>query len=131
MYTMLKTCVPHLPTETPKHLLGIGDLSSLDALIPLGLDTFDSSYPTKLARHAIALTHQGPCNLTKRESKECFEPICAKCSCFCCQHYSRAYLHHLFKAKELVAYTLATIHNLTFMCEKMAAYREAIMNDRI
>jgi len=131
MFTMLNLCVPNLPTDAPKHLLGIGDLSSLDALIPLGIDTFDSSYPTKLARHGIALTHSGPCNLKRGANKACFEPISGDCECYTCKHYSLAYLHHLAKAKELSFYTLATIHNLAFMCEKMQLVREAILEDKI
>ncbi len=128
---LLANTVPHLPDPYPRHLLGIGDLSSLEASVPFGIDTFDSSYPTKLARHASALTAHGQLNLTRSDNKAHFGPISESCSCYTCQHYTRAYLHHLFKAKELVALQLATIHNLHFMVEKMAAIRQDILDNKI
>lgn len=131
MIELLSHTVPNLPDSFPRHLLGIGDLSSLEASIPFGLDTFDSSYPTKLARHGVALSHAGQVNLTKGENKTNFGPICPKCACRCCRQFSRAYLHHLFKAKELVALQLATIHNLHFMVQKMHAIRQDILDDKI
>ena len=126
MVELLKNTVPHLADEYPRHLLGIGDLASLEEAIPLGIDTLDSSYPTRLARHGMALTHAGQLNLTKGENKTRFEPISKECSCPTCQNYTLAYMHHLFKAKEITALTLATIHNLHFMCEKMALLRTHI-----
>ncbi len=131
MMQLLVNCVPHLPKEAPKHLLGIADIASLDGAIPLGIDTFDSSYPTKLARHGIALTHKGPVNITKGENKTHFGPICPECSCPTCTGFSLSYLHHLFKAKELTALSLATIHNIAFMCEKMQCYRKAILDNEM
>lgn len=128
---LLANTVPHLPDPFPRHLLGIGDLASLEASVPHGIDTFDSSYPTKLARHGVALSHQGQVNLTKGENKTNYGPISNDCQCYTCQKFSRAYLHHLFKAKELVALQLATIHNLHFMVHKMASIREAILSDSI
>ncbi len=117
--------------EKPNHLLGIGDLGSIDKGIALGIDTFDSSYPTKAARHGVALTWQGPLNLTRAENASTFTPIDKNCTCPTCRQFNLAYLHHLFKAKELTALTLATIHNLHFMVEYMAAMREKIANDQI
>ncbi len=131
MYDLLINTMPHLPRDKPNHLLGIGDLVSVEAGIPLGIDTFDSSYPTKMARHGVLLTHQGTLNVTKGMYKNRFTPVSQECSCLTCQRYSVAYLNHLFKAKELTAYTLATIHNLTFMVEKMRALREDILSDRL
>lgn len=129
MVELLRQTTPHLPDPFPRHLLGIGDLSSLEASIPFGIDTFDSSYPTKLARHGVALTSQGQLNLTKGENKTSLLPISSDCSCYTCRQFSRAYLHHLFKAKELTALTLATIHNLHFMVQKMAQIRQEILED--
>ncbi len=131
MLELLQNTVPSLPDPYPRHLLGIGDLTSLEASIPFGLDTFDSSYPTKLARHGVALSAQGQINLTKGENKTNYSPICSECTCFCCQKYTRAYLHHLFKAKELVVMQLATIHNLHFMVQKMHTIRQDILDDKI
>ncbi len=130
MLELLANTVPHLPDPFPRHLLGIGDLPSLVASIPFGIDTFDSSYPTKLARHGVALTHQGPLNLTKGENRQNSAPIANECECATCRDFSRAYLHHLFKAKELVALQLASIHNLHFMVQKMAEIRRDILTEK-
>lgn len=128
MVTMLRSTVPLLPELYPIHLLGIGDLPSLSQCIPLGIDTFDSSYPTKAARHGIALMKNGSLNLTRTALANEFSPIDPQCPCSTCQRFHIAYLHHLFKAKELSAQTLVTIHNLHFMVDFMANYREKIMN---
>lgn len=126
MVSMLTSLLPKLPPEAPNHLLGIADLESLAACVPLGIDTFDSSYPTKAARHGTLLTPSGGMKISKGKHRDEFMPIQEACSCFTCQNYSRAYLHHLFKAKELTAMTLASIHNLHFMVELMASYRQKI-----
>lgn len=128
----LVACVsPLLPREKPNHLLGIGDFASLQELVPLGIDTFDSSYPTKAARHGMVLTKQKSINITAGAYAHQFEPIEKECTCFTCKHYTLAYLHHLFKARELSCLTLATIHNLTFLVEWMRKVREQIMQDEI
>lgn len=131
MVEMLKGVFPRLPQDKPNHLLGIGDLESLDQCVPLGVDTFDSSYPTRAARHGMLLTKEGHLKVEKGAHSNHFGPIEHGCSCWTCQHFTLAYLHHLFKANELTAYTLATIHNLHFMVEKMRAVREAIASDQI
>jgi queuine tRNA-ribosyltransferase len=129
MIGMLSQTMPLLPPEKPNHLLGIGDLPSIEACIPLGVDTFDSSYPTRAARHGMALTRSGPLNITKGENSIRFEPLERGCPCPACTHYTTAYIHHLFKAKEITALTLTTIHNLHFMVALMSSYREQILND--
>ena len=131
MVEMLEQTTPRLPEGKPNHLLGIGDLESLERCIPLGLDTFDSSYPTKAARHGVVFTKQGPIKIEKSQYKSCFEPIEKGCLCPTCQNYHLGYLHHLFKAKELTALTLTSIHNLYFMVKLMEDYRNKILNDEI
>ncbi len=131
MLEMLSALLPRLPTEKPNHLLGIGDLESLQQCIPLGIDTLDSSYPTRAARHGLLLCAQGGMKVERREYATDFSPIEPTCTCWTCQHFSRAYLHHLFKAKELTAYALATVHNLSFMVELMRKIRAAIREDLI
>lgn len=131
MVQMLKNLMPELPNERPNHLLGIGDLSSLRSCVPLGIDTFDSSYPTRAARHGLIFTQEGPMKIEQKANQHSFLPLEKNCTCWTCTHFSRAYLHHLFKAKEMSAYTLATIHNLTFMVEEMKRYRQAILEDRL
>ena len=131
MHKMLTSTLPRLPAECPNHLLGIGDLESLELCIPLGIDTFDSSYPTRSARHGVLLTKNGPLKVTKSIYADCFSKIEEGCSCSTCQNFSLSYIHHLFKAREAVCMTLASIHNLHFMIEKMKDYRERILRDEI
>jgi len=131
MHELLSYTLPHLPEEKPNHLLGIGDLPSLERCIPLGIDTFDSSYPTRSARHGILLTAQGNLNITKGENAFNFSPIEKGCPCPTCSKFTVAYLHHLFKARELTSMSLATIHNLYFMVQLMQKYRELILEDLV
>jgi queuine tRNA-ribosyltransferase len=131
MIDMLKITMAFLPKEQPVHLLGIGDLPSLEMTLPLGIDTFDSSYPTRAARHAMAFTEKGAIKISKKEYAKDFSPIDSTCPCWTCMHYHRAYLHHLFKAKELSFYSLMTLHNLAFMVEFMKEIRKKISQDII
>lgn len=128
---MLSFTLPLLPEEKPNHLLGIGDLASIDRCVPLGIDTFDSSYPTRSARHGVLLTAQGGLNVTKAENAANFGPIEKDCACPTCTRFTTAYLHHLFKARELTSMSLASAHNLYFMIKWMKRYREMILEDRI
>ncbi len=122
---------PMLPDDKPNHLLGIGDLPSLNQLVPLGIDTFDSSYPTKAARHGLLLTDEGGLKIDQTRYKQQFTPIEEGCTCQTCQNTTVAYLHHLFKANELTAYSLASIHNLHYMVKMMARMRQLILEDQI
>jgi queuine tRNA-ribosyltransferase len=131
MFHLLSYTLEPLDPQKPRHLLGIGDLESLSTSISYGIDTFDSSYPTKAARHGMAFTFKGNVNLTKGENKTAFRPIEEDCPCSTCQGTTLAFLHHLFKAKELSALSLATIHNLTFMIRRMRRYREQILNNEL
>lgn len=131
MITMLSHLMPHIPTDKPNHLLGIGDLYSLDRSISLGIDTFDSSHPTRCARHGLLFTSIGDVKIKQGSHRYAFEPIDKNCTCLVCTQYTRAYIHHLFKAHELTGYTLASIHNLHFMIQRMAQYRNAILADQL
>ena len=131
MIEMLTYTVPQLPEDKPNHLLGIGDLPSIEAIVPLGIDTFDSSHPTKCARHGHLFTTQGTKKIIQTKYKNVFEPIDRGCSCYTCQNYTLSYLHHLFKAHEATAHTLATIHNVAYMNNLMSEYRQAILDDKI
>lgn len=127
MINMLSHTLQFLPREAPLHLLGIGDLTSLNACIPLGIDTFDSSYPTRAARHGLALTAEGAIKVTRGDNGANFEPLEKNCSCYTCLNYTRAFLHHLFKAKELSAHMLITLHNINFMIRFMNNVRHKIL----
>lgn len=131
MFDMLTYVMPQLPSDKPNHLLGIGDLESIETCVTLGIDTFDSSHPTRCARHGLLFTSQGNVKIGNTANKTAFEPIDKNCSCIVCKKFTRAYLHHLFKANELSGYTLASIHNLHFMVQLMATYRKQILNDEI
>ena len=123
--------VPHLPEDKPNHLLGIGDLPSIDACVPLGIDTFDSAYPTRAARHGVVFTAQGPLKLKSARCRTQSGPIEVGCPCPACQHHHVAYLHHLFKASEQTAQSLASYHNVAYMVRHMQNFRKAIQEDRI
>ncbi|MBS0287772.1 MAG: tRNA-guanosine(34) transglycosylase [Proteobacteria bacterium] len=127
LYDTVKGTTVHLPIEAPVHLLGIGDVASIDKCIEYGIDTFDSSYPTKAARHGMILTREGPLKLIRTLHAKEFIPLDEGCQCQTCTHYSRAYLHHLFKANEPSAASLATQHNVHFMMQKMENIRTQIM----
>lgn len=129
MVEMLSFLTPLLPQDKPNHLLGIADLPSLHACIPLGFDTFDSSYPTKAARHGVVFTKEGALKLHQGMHAHAFEPIEEGCPCLACKRFTRSYLHHLFKAKEQTAGALASLHNLHFMVRLMKNYRELILSD--
>jgi len=131
MVSMLTSLLPKLPDHAPNHLLGVADLESLKSCVPLGIDTFDSSYPTKAARHGTLLTREGGMKIVRGRHSGEFQPIEAGCSCYTCQNYTRAYIHHLFKAKELISMTLASIHNLHFMVDLMKRYRNGIANNSV
>ena len=131
MFDMLGHTMPQLPKDKPNHLLGIGDLKSMQNCIMLGVDTFDSSHPTRCARHGLAFTNNGNLRILASRHKNLFAPIDANCTCFTCKNYTLAYLHHLTKANEMTAGTLLTIHNIHFMVQLMANYRQAILNDQI
>jgi queuine tRNA-ribosyltransferase len=116
----------------PRHLLGIADEESIRNAIPLGLDTFDSCYPTRLGRHGTVLTRQGLLRLPSGTHARSFGmKIDAACTCTTCQTYDRAYLCHLFKANEPIAINLASIHNIHYMYDLMAQLRQAILDDKI
>lgn len=131
LYQVAEATFSWLPEEKPNHLLGIGDLSSIDKCIPYGVDTFDSSYPTRSARHGVLLTARGPLNITKLENAGNFSPIEEGCLCPACSKFSIAYLHHLFKAREITGMSLATMHNLHYMVKLMEGYRERIMDNLV
>ena len=131
MFELLKFVMPQLPTDKPNHLLGIADLPSIEACIPFGVDTFDSAYPTKAARHGLLLTKRGRVRAMAGGNASYHRPIEDDCTCSTCQRFTLSYLCHLFKSHELTAYSLATVHNLHFMVELMKDYRAKIMLNEI
>lgn len=131
MYKFLEDLSPALPADQPVHLLGIGDLDSIARGVTYGLDTFDSSYPTRMARHGVVLTANGRLDVGRRSVAKESGPIEHNCGCPTCLKYSLGFLSHLFKAKELIALSLLSIHNLAFMIRAMRSLREQILQDKI
>jgi len=116
----------------PRHLLGIADEESIRNAVPLGIDTLDSCYPTRIGRHGTVMSRQGLVKLTSGSHKRAFGvKIDDECTCSTCQTYDRAYLWHLFKANEPIAVALASLHNIHYMNDLMAQLRDDVMNDRI
>ena len=131
MFELLDYVPSLLPDDKPIHLLGIGDLHSVEKCVVAGIDTFDSSHPTRCARHGLLFAKKGGLRILQSGNKNKFEPIEKDCSCYTCKNFTLAYLHHLFKAHEPTCLTLATIHNVAFMANLMAEYRQKILNDEI
>ena len=129
MYDVVHYAMDHLNQQKPTHLLGIGGLSDIIQGVKMGVDTFDCVHPTRIARHGHAyFLHEEKehINLNNSRFKDDADPIDPSCACYTCQNFSRAYLHHLIKAKELLIFSLLTIHNLYFMNEFMAHIRHSI-----
>ena len=115
-----------LPEDKPRHLLGIGEPRDFFTAIEAGADTFDCVSPARVARNAALYSGNGRFNVTASANRRSFEPIDPECTCYTCRHYTRAYLHHAFKAKESIASTLATIHNQHFIVSLVDRIRETI-----
>jgi tRNA-guanine transglycosylase len=130
MKKTLDWVMPYLPSDRPRHLLGIGYLDDIKEAVKRGIDLFDCVYPTRLARHGTFLTSQGELNILKSSYRTDKNPIMKNCSCYTCQNFNRAYLHHLFKAKEILGPRLATFHNLWFISQFVKRFREDIRKDK-
>lgn len=131
MLELIKDVMPWVRDDKPNHLLGIGDLKSIEGIVPLGVDTFDSSHPTKCARHGLLFTKEGKKRIAQSSNSMMMAPIEDDCDCYTCKNYTLAYLHHLYKAKEVAWAVLATIHNISFMIKLMDSYREKILRNEI
>ena len=115
MKDVLGWVTPLLPEEKPRHLLGVGEIDDIFTLIERGIDSFDCVMPSRLARMGNLLVKNMTIDIMKGQYAEDKNPIDKECECFVCKNYHRAYLNHLFKTHELLAYRLATFHNLFFM----------------
>ncbi len=127
---MVDYTVSLLPENKPRYFMGVGDPLSILEYVRLGVDMFDCVLPTRIARNRSLLTKNGTIKITKSIYKEDFTPIEDDCKCYTCTHYTKAYLNHLFKAKEFLAGRLATIHNLYFMQHFILDIRNAIKEGR-
>jgi len=130
MHQMLEVTIPLLPEDRPRHLLGVGSPEDLFEGVARGIDIFDCALPTRVARNGTFLTREGRLNIRNAQHKDDPAPVEEGCSCYTCQHFSRAYLRHLVIAKEILGLHLATLHNLHFMLNLMEEIRGAILDGR-
>ena len=126
MYATLDESCPALPTDKPRYLMGVGAPEDIIEAVFRGVDMFDCVLPTRIARNGSLLTPTGRINIRNAKFAEDAAPIQEDCGCYTCQTFSRAYLRHLFKAGEISALRLNTIHNVYFMLKLMEQIREAI-----
>jgi queuine tRNA-ribosyltransferase len=130
-FAMTEATVPFLPEDRPRYLMGVGKPADLIGAVKRGIDMFDCVLPTRSGRTAQAFTRQGTLNLRNARHTDDPAPLDPECRCRACIGFSRAYLHHLVKAGEILAAMLLTTHNLTYYADLMAAMREAIMAGRL
>jgi len=116
-----------LPPEKPRYLMGVGTYREMAQAIAAGVDLFDCVIPTRLARHGAALVQGERWNLKNAQFRTDYSPLDESCPCYTCQHFSRAYLSHLVRAKELLGYTLLSIHNITELIRFTRRIRQAIL----
>jgi queuine tRNA-ribosyltransferase len=130
MHTMLEVVDAVLPDEKPRYLMGVGSPEDLVNGVLRGVDIFDCVLPTRLARHNAAMTRTGRLNLMNAAFAQEDQPIDTTCDCYTCRHYTRAYLRHLILAKEMLAATLLSIHNLYTLLQLARDMRQAILEGR-
>ena len=130
MHAALPACAALLPREKPRYLMGVGRPEDLLIAIGAGLDMFDCVMPTRSGRNALAFTSTGTIRLRNAKHRRDSAPVESDCPCYCCVNYSRAYLHHLFAAKEMLGPTLLSLHNLAFYLRLMRDARTAIAEGR-
>lgn len=128
-WAMVDKTIPFLPSDKPRYLMGSGSPEDIIEGVSRGIDLFDSALPTRVARNGALFTMQGRKNIRKTVYKTRELPIDVGCDCYTCRMFSTAYLHHLFKCEELLAYRLATIHNLRFVTRLLEQIRAAIQED--
>ncbi len=130
MYEMLETMMPYMPENKPRYLMGVGSPDCLLEGVLRGIDMFDCVLQTRAARNGMALTRHGKMSITNAKYAHDFTPLEDGCDCYCCKNFTRAYLRHLMKEKEILGAHLVTMHNLRFSLKLMEDVRQAIREDR-
>ena len=130
MYHILDEVVPYLPQDRPTYLMGVGTPANILEGVARGVDFFDCVYPSRNGRHGHVYTDHGKMNMMNAQYERDDRPIEEGCQCPACKNYSRAYIRHLFKAKEMLGMRLCVLHNLYYYNHLMAEIREAIEEDR-
>jgi len=127
-YSIVAETAKLLPQDKPRYLMGVGSPEDLVEGVSRGIDLFDSALPTRIARNGGIFTHSGRIIIRNSHFKDRDEPLDEGCDCYTCRNFSAAYLNHLFRCKELLAYRLATIHNLRFILRLIAQMRQRILD---
>jgi queuine tRNA-ribosyltransferase len=125
---MLKYTVGHLDTGRPLYFMGLGDPVGIVEAIGSGIDMFDCVMPTRISRNGSAFTSEGRINIKNKKYLNDISPLDAECRCYTCRNYSRAYIKHLFKSREILASILLTVHNLHFIFDLVSRARDAIIS---
>jgi queuine tRNA-ribosyltransferase len=131
MYDVLDWTVYLMPENKPRYLMGIGSPDCLLEGVIRGIDMFDCVLPTRIARNGTVFTSHGKLVVRNAEYSKDFKPLDEECDCYTCRNYSRAYIRHLFKAKEILGARLTTIHNLHFLIKLMSRIRQSIKDDSL
>ena len=131
MYDMLDTMMPFMPQDKPRYLMGVGSPDCLIEGVLRGVDMFDCVLATRVARNGTVFTHDGRLVVRNAKYAEDFTPLDADCDCYACRNFTRAYIRHLFKAGEILALRLNSIHNIYFLTRMMEEMREAIESDAL
>ena len=129
-YSMTEEAVQLLPADKPRYLMGVGAPEDILECVARGIDVFDSALPTRVARNGAVFTRSGRYNVTNTRYERIDNALEDGCDCYTCQHYSAAYVHHLFKSRELLAYRLTTIHNLRFIMRLITDIRLSLEQDK-
>ena len=127
MYDILEETIQWMPKGKARYLMGVGTPDCLVEGVARGVDMFDCVFPTRVARNGMAMIHTGRMNMKNKQYERDFRPIEESCGCYTCRNYTRAYIRHLYKSEELLAFRLVTIHNLYFLLQFMRDMREAIV----
>lgn len=129
MYEMLSKTTDFMPKDKARYLMGVGTADCIVEAVNLGVDMFDCVFPSRVARNGTAMIPEGRLVVRNAAYAEDFRPIDERCSCYACRNFSRAYIRHLFKAEEIFALRLLTIHNLHFLLQFTKDIRQAINDD--
>jgi queuine tRNA-ribosyltransferase len=130
IHQIVQITAPLLPPEKPRYLMGVGTYKEMVVAIASGVDLFDCVIPTRFGRHGTALVRGERWNLKNAQFREDFTPLDPTCSCYTCENFSRAYLNHLIKSREMLGYILLSLHNIAELINWTQKIREAILRDR-
>lgn len=130
MYDIIETVIPYMPADKPRYLMGVGTPINIIEAVARGVDFFDCVMPSRNARHGHLFTEEGMMHILNAKFELDDRPVDESCDCPTCRRYTRAYIRHLFKAKEMLAMRLCVLHNLYFYNKLMENIRAAIEEDR-